>query len=70
MALDELRDNDLKHEIDGFTYLINSDFMQRVESIRVDFQDIGFRLTCGVEIGGGSSGCSGCGTTSNCCSTH
>lgn len=68
MALDEPRDNDQTHEIEGFTYLVNDAFMDQVKSIKVDFQDIGFQLTCGVPIGGGG-GCSGCGTTSDCCST-
>jgi hypothetical protein len=68
MALDEPRDGDLTEEIDGFTYLINEAFMEKVKPIKVDFMDIGFKLSCGVDFNAGGGGCSGCGTTSNCCS--
>lgn len=69
MALDEPRDGDTTKEIDGFTYLINEDFMEKVKPIKVDFMDIGFKLTCNSEFRpSGGGGCSGCGTTSNCCS--
>ena len=66
MALDEPRDNDESYEIEGFTYLVNKDFMEKVKPIKVDFLDIGFKLSCGVEFNAGG-GCSGCGSTSNCC---
>lgn len=68
MALDEPRDGDLTEEIDGFTYLINEDFMEKVKPIKVDFMDIGFKLSCNADFKAGGGGCSGCGTTSNCCS--
>ncbi|MEZ4529000.1 MAG: hypothetical protein R2941_24070 [Desulfobacterales bacterium] len=64
MALDEPRDNDDTYKIEGLTYLVNKDFMEKVKPIKVDFQDIGFKLSCGVTFGGG--GCSGCGSNSNC----
>ena len=70
MALDEPKDGDLTEEIDGFTYLINEDFMEKVKPIKVDFMDIGFKLSCNSDFkaSAGGGGCSGCGTTSNCCS--
>ncbi|QTA78915.1 Uncharacterized protein dnl_11620 [Desulfonema limicola] len=67
MALDESRDNDTAYEIEGFTYLVNKDFMDKVKPIKVDFLDIGFKLSCGVEFTAPGGGCSGCGSTSNCC---
>ncbi|GBC63989.1 hypothetical protein DENIS_4989 [Desulfonema ishimotonii] len=67
MALDELRNDDNTYEIEGFTYLVNKDFMEKVKPVKVDFSDVGFKLSCGVEFSAGG-GCSGCGTTSNCCS--
>ncbi|WP_373499712.1 hypothetical protein [Desulfococcus sp.] len=45
--------------------------MEKVKPIKVDFMDIGFKLTCNAEFrpsSSGGGGCSGCGTTSNCCS--
>jgi len=67
MALDEPKENDDSYEIEGFTYLVNKDFMEKVKPIKVDFLDIGFKLSCGVEFSKAGGGCSGCGTTSNCC---
>ena len=67
MALDEPRDNDETYEVEGFTYLVNKDFLEKVKPIKVDFLDIGFKLSCGVEFTAAAGGCSGCGTTSNCC---
>ncbi|MGE0085107.1 MAG: hypothetical protein AB7S75_11875 [Desulfococcaceae bacterium] len=65
MALDEPRDNDGTYKIEGLTYLVNKDFMEKVKPIKVDFQDIGFKLSCGVTFGSGG-GCSGCGSDSKC----
>lgn len=68
MALDESREGDDTFDIEGFTYLVNKEFMDKVKPIKVDFLDIGFKLSCGVEFTApAGSGCSGCGTTSNCC---
>ncbi len=67
MALDEPKANDNKYEIDGFTYLVDKDFLEKVQPIKVDFQGMGFQLSCGIDFSAGSSGCSGCGSTSNCC---
>jgi len=66
MALDEPRENDESYEVQGFTYLVNRDFMEKVKPIKVDFKEIGFKLTCAVDFSAGS-GCSACGTTSSCC---
>ena len=44
------------------------DFMEKVKPIKVDFMEIGFKLTCNAEFRPSGGGCSGCGTTSNCCS--
>jgi len=68
MALDESKENDDSYEIEGFTYLVNKDFMEKYKPIKVDFLDVGFKLSSGVEITApAGGGCSGCGTTSNCC---
>lgn len=66
MALDEPRENDESYEVEGFTYLVNRDFMDKVKPIKVDFMEIGFKLTCAVDFSAGSS-CSACGTASSGC---
>jgi len=67
MALDEPKATDNKYEIDGFTYLVDKDFLEKVQPIKVDFHELGFKLSCAIDFSAGASGCSGCGSTSNCC---
>ncbi len=66
MALDEPRDADKSFDIEGFTYLVNEALLKKASPIKVDFQNYGFRLDCAINFSAG--GCSGCGTTSDCCS--
>ena len=65
MALDEPRDNDDEFEIDGFKYLVNNEFMGKAQPIKVDFMQVGFKITSGIDLG---AGCSSCGTKGSCCS--
>jgi iron-sulfur cluster assembly protein len=65
MALDEPNDQDRQFDVDGYKYVVNGEFLDRVQPIRVDFHMYGFKLDCGVEFNAG--GCSGCGTTSTSC---
>lgn len=64
MALDEPRDNDETFAIDGFTFLVDKDFITKVQPIHVDWTGLGFKLDCAVQFGAG--GCSGCGSTGTC----
>jgi iron-sulfur cluster assembly protein len=68
MALDEPKDTDEAYEIDGFKYIIDKEFLGKAQPIKIDFSGMGFKLECAVDFSAGSSGCSGCGTTSDCCS--
>jgi len=65
MALDEPTETDSVFEIDGFKYIVNKDFMDRAQPIKVDFHMYGFKLDCGIDFGGG---CKSCGTSDSCCS--
>ncbi|MFC1515155.1 hypothetical protein ACFL7E_00190 [Thermodesulfobacteriota bacterium] len=65
MALDEQKDNDTVYDIDGFTYLVNQDFLEKAKPIKVDFLVHGFKLDCGLEFGP-ADGCSACGTSDTC----
>mgnify|MGYP001065741620 FL=1 len=42
--------------MEGFSYVVDRDFLKQVQPIKVDFVDIGFRLSCAVEFGGGGGG--------------
>ena len=65
MALDELADTDSTFDIDGFKFIVNTDFMEKAQPIKVDFQQYGFKLDCGIDFG---AGCTSCGTKGSCCS--
>jgi Fe-S cluster assembly iron-binding protein IscA len=66
MALDESKDTDKVFDIDGFKYVVDKDFLEKVKPIKVDFLVSGFKVDCGIDF---TSGCSSCGTTGSCCST-
>ncbi len=50
MALDEPKETDTVYDIDGFSYLVDAEFIEKVKPIKVDFVDIGFRLSCAVDF--------------------
>lgn len=61
MALDEPKETDEVKAVDGFTYVIDKEFLEKAQPVKVDFIDYGFRLTSSIKI---DSGCSGCGSGS------
>ncbi len=63
MALDEPKDADDVYDVDGFKYIVDKDFMERANPIKVDFQEVGFKLTSSIQM---KSDCGGCGSTSSC----
>ena len=65
MALDEPHEADKTFDIEGFKFIINNDFLEKAQPIKVDFQQYGFKLDCGIDFG---SGCGSCGTKGSCCS--
>lgn len=65
MALDEPNDSDKVFEVDGFKYIVNSDFLEKAQPIKVDFQEIGFKLSSSL-VFDQSSGCSSCSTSGGC----
>jgi iron-sulfur cluster assembly protein len=59
MALDESKDTDDVFDVDGFKYVVDKEFMKKAEPIKVDFKEVGFSISSGIELG---AGCSSCGT--------
>ena len=65
MALDEPRDTDESFAVNGFTFLVNKDFLEKVKPIKVDFTGYGFKVDCNIQFGA-TGGCSGCGSAGTC----
>jgi iron-sulfur cluster assembly protein len=65
MALDEPNNLDQEFEIDGFKYIVNKEFLERANPIKVDFHMYGFKLDCNIDFG---PGCTSCGTGKTSCS--
>ncbi|MBW1840442.1 MAG: hypothetical protein JRI75_01415 [Deltaproteobacteria bacterium] len=65
MALDEQKENDAVYDIDGFTYLVNQDFLEKAKPIKVDFLVHGFKLDCGLDFDP-AAGCGSCSTSDTC----
>ena len=64
MALDEPKDTDSSFKVDGFTYLVDRTFLKKVQPVKVDFINYGFKISAGVEFDVG--GCSGCKSSGSC----
>jgi murein endopeptidase len=45
---------------------VDENFLEKVQPIKVDFQHMGFKLSCGVEFSAGAA-CSACGTGDTGC---
>jgi iron-sulfur cluster assembly protein len=65
MALDEPKDNDAVYEINGFKYLVNKEFLEKAQPIKVDFLEYGFKLTSNMEFQSGA-GCRSCDSAGSC----
>ncbi|HDI61282.1 MAG TPA: hypothetical protein ENF48_13185 [Desulfobacteraceae bacterium] len=65
MALDEPRDTDETFAVNGFTFLVNKDFLEKVKPIKVDFTGYGFKVDCAIQFDA-AGGCSGCGSAGTC----
>lgn len=69
MVMDQERPNDESYSIGDFTFLVDRDFMEKVKPIKVDFKNVGFSIDANIDLSQNEgSGCSGCGSTSSCCS--
>lgn len=65
LALDETKPNDEIFEFAGIQYIVDKHFLSQAQPIEIDFATNGFKIASAMQL---SSGCSGCGTSSNCCS--
>jgi len=59
LALDERKDSDTVLDVDGYTFLVETNLLQEVAPIRVDFNHhYGFNVQSRLKVT--SSGCSSC----------
>lgn len=65
MALDESKDSDEKFDVDGFTYIVDKEFLAQAQPIKVDFLEVGFKVTSSLKL---ESACGSCSTSGSCCS--
>lgn len=66
MTVDEKKETDTVFQIADVAYLIEQDLFAKVQPIVIDFAVSGFSIASSLPQGGG---CSGCGSTSDCCSS-
>ena len=57
MALDEPNDTDEQFEVEGYKYIVNKEFLERAQPIKVDFHMYGFKLDCGIDFSTAGGGC-------------
>jgi len=57
LALDEPKDTDNVYDVEGFRYVIDKDFMERVKPVKIDYMTMGFKVSSSIDFGSGS-GCS------------
>lgn len=75
MALDESNENDEVFDVEGFSYIVNKNLLEKATPIKVDFSNYGFRLDCSIDFGPGCGGCGsgesaaadGCSSEGSCC---
>ncbi len=69
MVMDQERPSDESYKIGNFTFLVDRNFMEKVKPIKVDFKNVGFSIDANIDLSqAGDGGCTGCGSTSSCCS--
>ena len=66
IALDEPRENDQTFEIDGFTYIIDKELLEKAQPVTVDFKIFGFQIDSQLVLEPAEGGCSACSTSSGC----
>lgn len=67
MALDEPRDTDKIFNVNGFQFIIDTEFYEKAKPVTVDFMGYGFRINSSINFAPGT-GCGGCQGSS--CSTE
>ncbi len=64
MALDEPKDTDDSFDVKGLKFVVDKEFMEKAEVIKIDFTGMGFNLASNMDLG--ESGCGSCGSGGSC----
>ena len=64
MALDEPKDTDDSFDVKGLKFVVDKEFMEKAEVIKIDFTGMGFSLDSNIDLG--ASGCGSCGSGGSC----
>jgi len=65
MALDEPKDTDDSFDVKGLKFVVDKEFMQKAENIKIDFTGMGFHLDSNMVIEESGS-CGSCGSGGSC----
>ena len=66
MALDEPKDNDSVFDANGFQFIMEKEFCEKAQPVKVDFLGYGFKIDSNIEFGAGDSACGSCSTEGTC----
>lgn len=67
LAMDELKDGDDSFDVEGYTFLVESDLMAKAKPLTVDLSYMGFQILSSLELPKGGCSTGSCSTGS--CST-
>jgi len=69
LALDEAKNSDMVFEVGGHKYIADNEFLKAATPVHIDFNEMGFKVSSSLDLSSpNGGGCSGCGTSSSCCS--
>jgi hypothetical protein len=60
LALDESKECDNTHSVDGFDFVVDKDLSEQLGNVFVDFKSYGFTINSEHELPGAGKDCSGC----------
>ena len=66
MALDEPKDSDNVFDVNGFQFIMEKEFYEKAQPVKVDFLGYGFKIDSSIEFDASNSMCGSCSTTGDC----
>ena len=66
MALDEPKENDNVFDVNGFQFIMEKEFYEKAQPVKVDFLGYGFKIDSNIEFDASNSACGSCSTDSGC----
>jgi len=66
MALDEPKDNDSVFDVNGFQFIMDKEFYEKAQPVKVDFLGYGFKIDSNIEFNAGDPACGSFSTAWHC----